>query len=808
MVDDTTQELRTVINHEDIQETLRNSSAGFWRIIFNKKTGAGELYLNDNMARNLGIDKNMSPEERYLHWTSRVAEVEQPFMQKAIADLIENPKLNYEMEYLWEHPKYGVIPVRAMGHSVLVEGEDLAGIEGHLTLLHNVERIESTLRNSNINMEAMYAATPIGIGILNFNMELVDCNPMFLELFGIEKKEDMPKGFFSFSPEYQECGTKSSTKAKEVIQIAYEKAKYTFEWLHCNASGEVIPFEITLLRTYSGGRDVFMSFFRDLRSEKKFIKRLADRQEELQVALIKAEEARKSKNLFFANISHEIRTPMNAIMGMSHLCRQYTQDEKILHYLGNIYKAGESLLHIVNDVLDISKIEAGKLEFETSQFCLSDILDNIASTASTLASGKPVDVLFNIDPSLATHFIGDSTRLGQVITNLVSNAIKFTTRGYVLVKIYQKSLLSTVCTLGIEVTDTGAGMDKDRLEAIFRPFEQAELTTTGHYGGTGLGLTISKNIVEKMGGSISVKSTLGVGTTFSCFVNLAIHEENTWLDFSVSRKENILILDDMTMSGTVLEEMLKKSGFRVDTATDHKEAFALLKYADSAKNPYSVVIIDQQIYKLSASEVATQIQELHLKKQPRLILSSDDGLQVKSVATEKLFDSFIPKPVQPMQLWTSIMQALKVPLVTNSDKNQKIDDLENYKELQGKSVLLTEDNEINQEIAIALLEELGIFVTVANNGKEAVELCKKRHFDALLMDIQMPVMDGLTATKYICMLDGYSDKKIPIIAMTAHAMRMHRAQSLEAGMCDHLTKPIDPKTLREVLYTWMVRVKQ
>ncbi len=795
---------QSFIDPEDIQETLRNSNAGFWRILFNKETGETKLFLNENMARNIGLTENLSPQERFRYWYDRIPAEEVEYMEKAFADLLEHPKTQYEMEYLWEHPTFGVIPVRAMGHSFIINNATFSGIEGHLTLLHNVERFESSLRQSNMNMETMYTTTPVGIAILDWNLKLIDCNPKMLQLFGIERKELLSHNFFNFSPEIQPCGTKSCKKARENLEHTYKKGKHSFEWTHCTATGEPFPCEITLLRTYSRGKEVIMSFMRDLSNEKKFIKKLAERQAELQEALMDAEEARQSKNLFFANISHEIRTPMNAIMGMSHLCLQHTNDPTITHYLDNIHKAGESLLHIINDVLDISKIEAGKLELETCPFSLTELLENLSTTASTLTSNKPIEILFNVDPTLPTHFVGDGMRLGQVLTNLFSNAIKFTQKGYILLNIYKKAQYGNIYTLGIDVTDTGIGMDKECLKSIFRPFEQAEHTTTRRFGGTGLGLTISKNIVQQMGGELTVNSKEGLGTTFALHVNLLAHVENQWLDTSLAHKEKILVLDDGPMARFVLAEMLEMCGFHVDTAGTVQDACRLLQQADTAKNPYALAIIDWKMPELTGNEAAQLIRKQPLRSQPQFILTSAYSPEIVAEVWENLFKCFLPKPVLPIQLWTSIMKTLDIE-IPETHSEDCIEELSTYKELVGRTVLLTEDNEINQEIAIALLENLGMRITLADNGQQALELCSKTRFDVVLMDIQMPVMDGLTATKLIRQLEGYALDTTPIIAMTAHAMKIHRTQSIEAGMNDHLTKPIDPKALREMLFQWIIK---
>ncbi len=796
-------ELHSVITQDWIQETLNASKVGFWRVLIEKESEKGALYVDANMREQMGIPKHLSAEEVYTFWDSRLLDAERKHLQKCTEGLFLNPNKTFEIEYLWDHPHLGVVPVRSMTNIVDPKNTLYRCIEGYQVILHGVERMESPLRRSFLHLQTMFKASPVGISMWDLDYKLLDCNPKMLQTLGAKDKADIDNNFETFSPKYQPCGTESSHKIAEYFSIAKEKGTLNFEWVHKCTKGEAIPCEVTLIRASSPEKDILIAFLRDLRSEKKVIKKLAERQAQLHEALVLADEARHAKNIFFANISHEIRTPMNAIMGMSYLCLQQTNDKTILHYLENIRKAGESLLSVINDVLDISKIEAGKLELEHAPFNMPELLESISGTVSSLASDKPIELLFNIDPRLPSIFVGDAVRLGQILTNLFGNAIKFTEHGHIVLRTTLKAQKGTLCTLGFEVMDSGIGMDKEHLEAIFRPFEQAEQTITRRFGGTGLGLTITKNIVELMGGTISVSSEEGVGTVFSFEISLLHRHEECWYTPSLAQKEKILLIDDSFMACAVLKEMLEVFNFKVDAVHSCHEGCAALQKAD-AHAPYSLVIIDWKMPGMSGIDCALRISDLGLKKQPALLLTSGYSPHVFTDEWTDHFASFISKPILPAQLWAAIVKALNICPVQES-KPKEVDDGKKFIKLAGHTILLTEDNEINQEIAIALLEELGVNIVLAENGQEAINKCKEQFFDAVLMDIQMPIMDGLTATRHIRDLKGYGRGRIPIIAMTAHAMNMHKEQSFQAGMDDHLTKPIDPQLLRETLFKWIIK---
>ncbi len=780
---------------------LKNCNIGIWRTKVHLEDHVFEMYIDDVMTKLLGIKTNLSPTEVYNHWFSRVDTQDVPYLQRTMANMLATG-LHHELELLWRHPEQGLVHIRCGGTSHISEDKTYAYFEGFFKIMQEVRQMQSTLRESFEHVKTIFDATPMGAALCDPNFNLVDVNPAQLVLFELESSDDLAHNILSYCPEFQPCGTASTVLADKYLKKVSADGQAIFEWLYVTSKLNPLPVEVTMQSIKVGTEDMVLVFSRDLREQKAMLAELSAQHKELQNALYNAKEASRSKNLFFANISHEIRTPMNAILGMSYLCLQQAKDDHIRHYIENIQVAGKNLLNIINDVLDISKIEAGKLELESRSFSLNNLLESLRGTVCTLVGEKPVEVLFNVDPNLPESFEGDSIRLGQVLTNLFSNANKFTESGHLLLHVYLDDRHGNLYTIGMDVVDTGIGMDSARLEAIFRPFEQEDQTTTRRFGGTGLGLTISKNIVELMGGELKVSSELGKGTTFSFTVNLFSKEKCTWLDKTLISDEKILIVDDNDMACKVLQEMLKLSGFHSDSVKTTQEACDLLKAADEENAPYKLVIVDWNMPDMDGYTSAATMRDLKLSLVPVFILTSAYTTKLMEQKSN-IFSSFIPKPVLPIPLWTAVMNGLHIP-IDLKEEIEIVEDFSQYEVLKGRHVLLAEDNEINQEIATALLEDLGMIVHLAENGQQALDLCKgSTHFDVVLMDIQMPIMDGFVATRKIRTLPHRTIADLPIVAMTAHAMQMHKDQSIKSGMNDHIAKPIDPKILRETLLRWL-----
>lgn len=530
--------------------------------------------------------------------------------------------------------------------------------------------------------------------------------------------------------------------------------------------------------------------------------------EQIRQAQAMAEAAARMKSDFLANMSHEIRTPMNSIIGMAHLALKTDMTPRQQTYLKKIQGSSQHLLGIINDILDFSKIEAGKMVVEKIEFELTTVLDNVSGLLAERAENKGLELILDVDSGVPKRLIGDPLRLGQILINYANNAIKFTDSGYVAIQVKALSLLSDAVLLHFSVEDTGIGLDEEQCSRLFQSFEQADTSTTRKYGGTGLGLAISKQLAGLMGGEVGVSSALGKGSTFWFTIQLARSDDAPTLPLPNTdlRGRRVLVVDDNAYAREVICEMLSSMSFIVSSASCGADAIEEVVNAARHQRPYEIIFLDWQMPAMDGATTAREMRRALPDATPKIVMITAHGRdEVMRAAKEAGIEDVLVKPATSSLLFDTVMRILGK---TGRDSRQRSSTALSQSDLShiaGARVLLVEDNELNQEVASEILRDAGLLVDVAENGALALSKLDaqtpRTAYDLVLMDLQMPVMDGFTATQKIRAQPRFA--RLPIIAMTANAMTGDRERCLDAGMNEHVAKPIDPTDLFAKLALWI-----
>jgi signal transduction histidine kinase/DNA-binding response OmpR family regulator len=528
--------------------------------------------------------------------------------------------------------------------------------------------------------------------------------------------------------------------------------------------------------------------------------RLRDR--ELNAARESAEEASSAKSQFLANMSHEIRTPMNGVLGMTELLMGTDLTQQQQKFCSTVHRSGKALLHVINDILDFSRVEAGKLELETVDFNMRETVEEVMELLAENAHRKEIELLFEIDVDTPESVAGDPGRLRQILTNLVGNALKFTEKGEVFVRLGVLEDNDEGLKLRFEVRDTGIGMTDEACSRIFESFTQADGSTTRHYGGSGLGLAISKRLSEMMGGEIGVESDLGKGSTFWFSVVL---QKRTDVTTSRRTREHlrdlrILIVDDNETNCQILEHQAAAWSMRHATAMGGKQALSMLQTASDQGDPFDLAILDMHMPGMDGMTLARAIKgDRVYANLPLVMLTSVGGFGDASIARSSGISHYLQKPVRQSDLYNALVNTVDIVSVQTVKQTPQ----ESQTLFPGVRVLLAEDNPVNQEVAISMLEILGCSYELAENGRQVLAILDNSHFNLVLMDCQMPGMDGFEAAAEIRRQEQEEQGvHIPIIAVTANAMEGDREQCIAVGMDDYLSKPFSQLQLAEVLRRW------
>ena len=787
--EDITEKRRSVqaINEreERLYLALKGGELGFWDVDLD----SGKTVINKRYMEIFGLSLDRNEFERD-DWIQSV----HPDDRRRVLNYGEQYRMEngkeYEIEYRVVHPKLGVRWVISKGAAMALHSAGaVQRMVGTVQDITQRKRMEQDLVTSRQQLQEVLDLSPIGFGI-TVGGKLRFHNKRLPEMLAMEHDEKVDSA-------YVDIGQQGVL----LERLAKESVVRDMEMEMVSPAGNRVATLATFSKTIYEEQPAILGWFYDVNNLKLLSRELSEAKEA-------AESANKAKSDFLANMSHEIRTPMNAIIGLSHLALQTDLNSKQYDYIQKVHGSAKALLGIINDILDFSKIEAGKLVMESVAFDLEDVLQNVADLSAIKAEQAGLELNFFIDRGVPLKLVGDSLRLGQILVNLTNNAIKFTQKGDVLLSINLEEMSDDKVILHFMVKDSGIGMNQEQQQRLFKSFSQADTSTTRQFGGTGLGLTISKRLVEMMDGTIWVDSTPGVGSTFQFIASfIRKDQERRRLRLPADNMVGLrmLVADDNPIAREVMVKSLESFSFDV-VGVDSGEG-ALFAVVDSIEQnrPFSILFLDWQMEEMDGIMTAKELDKRlpQSQRMPIVMVTAHSHEKMEKLARGVAVAGFLSKPVNLSKLFETIVHNLGgdvarslVSKKQGFDKNSAM-----VSHIAGAEILLVEDNEINQQVATELLEMAGLKVTIANHGQEALEIVANNSFDAVLMDIQMPVMDGYEASRQLRAQPELKD--LPIIAMTANAMAGDREKCLAVGMNDHVAKPIVPEELYTSLVKWI-----
>jgi PAS domain S-box-containing protein len=683
-------------------------------------------------------------------------------------------------------------------------------IGGYLVYLRQRER-----RASDAKLRTLFTAidqSPASVVITDLDASIQYVNPKFTDVTGYTAAEAIGQ-----NPRI----LKSGQTAQAVYQQLWDKMRNGQPWhgeiINKRKNGEIYweDVHIAPVKSSGGGVSHYVAVKTDITERRQAALELerhrnhleelvSTRTVELAQSKEAADAANRAKSAFLTNMSHEIRTPMNAIIGMSYLVLKTELTARQRDYIRKIQGSSRHLLGIINDILDFSKIEAGKLAIENADFELEKVLDNVADLIGDKTSAKGLELVFDIGRDVPRHLRGDSLRLGQILINYSNNAVKFTERGEINIAISVKEQSEHEVLLHCAVHDTGIGLTAAQIGRLFQSFSQADTSTTRKFGGTGLGLVIAKKLAELMGGEVGVDSEPGKGSTFWFTARLGRGDVPKQRALAADLQgKRVLVVDDNANARVVLSDMLSSMSFKVDLAESGEAALVEVEHAEAEGVPYDIIFLDWQMPGMNGVETAKLLRQRQTDRIPFMIMVTAYGREeVIKGAEEAGIDEVLIKPVNASVLFDGVVRILGgAPECPRSISDEPSGSFAQLTAIRGARVLLVEDNDLNQEVALELLRDAGFVVDLAEDGQRALDKLAAADYDIVLMDMLMPVMDGVTAT--VALRRNPRWQGLPVVAMTANAMQADRERCLAAGMNDHVAKPIEPEDLWKALLKWV-----